>query len=467
MIGRGSYYNEMDPFAAAWIRELIKAGEIAPGDVDERSIKDVSPDDLRGYTQCHFFAGISGWAYAARIAGWEDDRPLWTGSCPCQPFSVAGKGAGVDDVRHLWPDFFRLIRACRPPVVMGEQVAGKAGYGWLDGVLSDLAGEDYAGRGVDIPACAVDAPHIRSRLYWVARSNVADAGSRGLWLNGHGSSARAASGGGGEARQQRLRPDAGAEHVVGAVAEPRCERSGGRTGEPGGDVGDGAAAGRDQGPGGSAERDEGGDLVDSSGQRRGEGRPEPELRCGRSTSAGADALGVTQGAAECPGLEGHPGDVAAGGGRAIPGGSAASPDGGVFGCGDVANAHCALRGLGDEQPAGQQPFDEQDPGTGLRAGSRNGTFWSGADWLACHDGKARRTQPGASSMVDGLPVALVDCGGSSPVEVPISLLAHGVPKRVAKWRGFGNAIVPQLAAEVIGALLDAEADEALADEFFA
>jgi hypothetical protein len=57
-----AYYNEIDSFAAAWLRELIKAGLIADGEVDERSIADVRPDDLRGFTQCHFFAGIGGWS---------------------------------------------------------------------------------------------------------------------------------------------------------------------------------------------------------------------------------------------------------------------------------------------------------------------------------------------------------------------------------------------------------------------
>ena len=175
-----AYYNEIEPYAAQWLRNLIAKGLIADGEVDTRSIVDVSPDELRGYTQCHFFAGIGGWSHAFRLAGWPDDRPVWTGSCPCQPFSVAGKGAGTDDPRHLWPHFHRLISAVRPPVVLGEQVAGAAGYGWLDGVRADLEREGYASRGADLPALAVNAPHIRQRLYWVAL-DMADAhqGGRG------------------------------------------------------------------------------------------------------------------------------------------------------------------------------------------------------------------------------------------------------------------------------------------------
>lgn len=169
-----AYYNEIEPAAAHVLRCLIKDGVIAPGDVDDRSITDVRPEDLQGYEQCHFFAGGGLWSVALRLAGWEDARPIWTGSCPCQPFSVAGKGAGKDDARHLWPDFFRLIEACRPAVVMGEQVAGAAGEDWFDGVAADLERVDYAARAVDIPACAVDAPHIRQRLYWTALENTSD-----------------------------------------------------------------------------------------------------------------------------------------------------------------------------------------------------------------------------------------------------------------------------------------------------
>lgn len=154
-----AYYNEIDEAAAWALNQLIADGVIAPGVVDTRSIKEVSPDDLRGFTQCHFFAGAGLWSVAARLAGWPDDKPLWSGSCPCQPFSQAGKRAGTDDPRHLWPDFFRLIGACRPDAIVGEQVAGTAGRGWLAGVRADLEAGGYAFMAVDIPAGAIGAPH--------------------------------------------------------------------------------------------------------------------------------------------------------------------------------------------------------------------------------------------------------------------------------------------------------------------
>jgi DNA (cytosine-5)-methyltransferase 1 len=172
-----NYYNEIDPYAAQWLRNLIDAGHIAPGIVDERSITDVKPADLAGYTQCHFFAGIGVWSHALRQSGWPDSRPVWTGSCPCQPFSAAGNQKGTADERHLWPVWFNLIRECRPPVVFGEQVEAAIRHGWLDLVQTDLEGEDYACGAVGIPAAGVGAPHIRQRLYFVA--DDIDAGSQG------------------------------------------------------------------------------------------------------------------------------------------------------------------------------------------------------------------------------------------------------------------------------------------------
>lgn len=325
-----AYYNEISEPAAAVLRELIASDVIAPGDVDTRSIKDVQPDDLRPYTQCHFFAGGGLWSVAARLAGWPDDRSLWTGSCPCQPFSVAGRGEGVDDPRHLWPDFFRLIRATRPAVVMGEQVAGKAGYGWLDGVRADLAGEGYASRGVDIPACAVDAPHIRSRLYWLAVDDADRA-----W----------------ELQQERLvHQQRGRFSHADACALERAAILG-----------------------------------------RGEGRPEPGIRSGWAAASVADVSGVALGDAYGTGLA-----------------------------------------IGRSEPGDARP--ERAPAQ--RADGRNGSWWADAEWIVCHDGKARRTKPGSPLLVDGF------------------------PGRVDLWSIAGNAISPIIAAEVIAAFMDTTQEQA-------
>lgn len=181
-----NYHNEIDPFAAAWTRNLIAEGLIAPGIVDERDIRDVRPDDLRGFIQCHFFAGIGGWPLALRLAGWPDDRPVWTGSCPCQPFSTAGKNKGAADARHLWPHWFPLIRECRPAVVFGEQVPNAIAHGWLDAVFDDLEGARYAcGAGI-APAAGAGAPHIRDRLWFVANATREFVDRRGPRGTGRG-----------------------------------------------------------------------------------------------------------------------------------------------------------------------------------------------------------------------------------------------------------------------------------------
>lgn len=168
-----AYYSEFEPYAAAWLRNLIKAGHIPAGDVDERDIRAVQPDDLAGYGQRHFFAGIGGWALACRLAGFPDDADIVTGSPPCQPFSVAGRLAGTADDRHLWPEMARLVASLRPAAVAVENVANIVGLA-LDGMLADLAGCGYAARAFVVPACAVDAPHRRDRV-WIAARRLADA----------------------------------------------------------------------------------------------------------------------------------------------------------------------------------------------------------------------------------------------------------------------------------------------------
>lgn len=384
-------FNEIDPVACATLRENFN------GVVYERSIKDLEPPDLAGHNRVHFFAGAGLWEYACYLAGWPATRPLWTASCPCQPFSVAGKGAGVDDPRHLWPDLFRLIRTCRPPCVVGEQVAGAAGYGWLDGVRADLEGEGYAVRAVDIPACAVDAPHQRQRLYWVA---VADAAreQRGSDVDGHGPCGLGFADEDGNVELadaapfgQRSGYGEHREHVGGGVEleGPRKGRDAfdRDAGFPMADADRGGRGGRPQDAIGNAGRRDAAERADvelehAEGVGRGEGRTEHAVRRGWDAAADADGAGAV---------------------------------------GDALGARLeGQRGHGDEQ-RGPEPHGS--------IAAADGSFWSDHEWLACADGKARRTKPG------------------------IRMLVNGMAGRIDLWRLAGNSIVPQLAAEVLRALL--------------
>lgn len=219
-----AYYNEIDPYAADWLENLIRAGHIAPGVVDRRSIVDVAPSDLAGFTQCHFFAGVGVWSLALRQAGWRDDQRIWTGSCPCQPFSAAGKGAGFDDERHLWPAWHHLVEQCRPPVVIGEQVASADALVWWDLVQADLEATDYSAGAADLCAAGVGAPHIRQRLWWVAYHG---SGRREV-AHQHG------GGGGGSSDAKRQASEFGVRGVLSELAHgggarlerrPRAERT--------------------------------------------------------------------------------------------------------------------------------------------------------------------------------------------------------------------------------------------------
>jgi DNA (cytosine-5)-methyltransferase 1 len=182
-----AYYNEFDPKAAAWLRELIADGLIAPGEVDERDIRDVTPDELRPFRQVHLFAGIGGWSASLRKAGWADDDPVWTASCPCQPFSAAGARGGFADERHLWPAVYHLATQCGPDVLLGEQSSSKDGLAWFDLVSADMEAAGYAGGALDLCSAGFGAPNIRQRSYFVWMADAAreqhnragGAGSRG------------------------------------------------------------------------------------------------------------------------------------------------------------------------------------------------------------------------------------------------------------------------------------------------
>lgn len=344
-------YNEIDPKAAAWLRESIQQGHIAPGIVDERSIEDLDPDYLRQFVQVHFFAGIGVWSYALRRAGWRDDEPVWTGSCPCQPFSAAGKGAGFADERHLWPAFHWLIEQCRPDVVLGEQVASKDGLAWLDLVSSDLEASGYAAGAADTCAAGFGAPHIRQRLYWCA---LADADNSGLE-------------GRGQPRRRRAGElVAGPGGLAGGLALP--DDAFWRTDLPRRDVSDGPDAGWAQGSG-------------DAGTGGGSGQLQ-----GLDNSAGPRHIGTVSGA------ESAARDEA----RLCLFGEGRGPGG-------MADAAIVGRERGRPGEARLEPGEIERPERlcdAGRAGPTNGQ-WRDADWLFCRDGKWRPVEPGTFPLAHG------------------------------------------------------------------
>ena len=212
-----AYYNEHDKFAAQWLRNLIAAGHIADGVVDERDIQDVQPEDVKDFTQCHFFAGIGGWSLSLRVAGWPDERPVWTGSVPCQPFSAAGNQLGDQDERHLWPEQRRLIAECRPATFFGEQVTGVPN--WLRLVRGNLEELAYSVGAVPIEAACAGGDHFRDRYWYVAHDDQQFTGQ--TWA---------------ERGRQQLRAGCNSQNHSGALADnqsQRGDRSAGST-EPSG-----------------------------------------------------------------------------------------------------------------------------------------------------------------------------------------------------------------------------------------
>jgi DNA (cytosine-5)-methyltransferase 1 len=412
------YYNEIDPFAAAWLRELIKEKMIAEGDVDERSIEDIRPIELRKYTQCHFFAGIGVWSYALRLSGWPDDRPVWTGSCPCQPFSAAGQRKGFADERHLWPSWFHLIGQCKPDAIFGEQVKAAIGQGWLDLVQNDLEGIGYAFGAVPFPACSVGAPHIRQRVYFVADSErhwghdrrrlyrrcfeesegrKAAIGSKS-WLQIERNSSADGLANPGEQRRQQISGSAfGNETENGLARWNECEPNDNHLSSGNSKI-IGVAYNSESG----LERTTRTTRTSLQEPSRGFAFNAIEGKLGDSDPTGPQGWQLS-------------GPIRERNSESELTSRSSGPD--------------DRRDMGNTQELGYQ-------GESVRTdressfGTEETSFWSNCDWLPCQDGKYRPVEPGTFP------------------------LAHGSPARVGRLRGYGNAINAEQAKAFIQAYLE-------------
>lgn len=126
-------------------------------------------DDYASRVLSKNFPGVANYGDVRNVPG-ELSAWLITGGFPCQPFSVAGKQRGKADDRWLWPEMAGVIECIRPRWVLGENVPGIIRME-LDTVLSDLERLDYTAWPIVIPAVGVDAPHRRERVWIVANAN--------------------------------------------------------------------------------------------------------------------------------------------------------------------------------------------------------------------------------------------------------------------------------------------------------
>ncbi len=434
-----AFYNDVEPYAAAWTRNLSAAGQIAPGVVDERSIRDLKPADVASYRQCHFFSGIGVWSRALRDAGWPDDISIWSGSCPCQNFSSAGKREGFAGDLHLWPEWFRLIAACRPAVVIGEQTAGTLGRAWLDLVFADLEGAGYTCRAFDLPAASVGGPHARQRLYFVAHAR--ERGREILsapWLHDRGQPGHDALG--------RGTPHGGDAVAVSDAAGAR-RRHAEDTGTGCGDALEGTEA-IEWGTSGDLELERGG-VADAAGSLsdtervmwdarrvdRSHGRPEIEPdRYGEADGTGCACRAVELGDASL-----------ARGGRDARALSRAEGlgEGERIEARDLAHEPVAP-GTAHEFRPGDRIRIDGDPSWG---GAVRGFWADNVEWIYCRpepghqDGRWRPARAGIEPLVTGP--------------------APGVGRtRAKRLRCLGNAIVLPLATTFVGAVIDAFVDAA-------
>lgn len=388
------FWNDNDPGAVAWLRQLAHLFPVR-ANVCDKSILDITAQDMDGYAQHHFFCGIAGWPVALDMAGLGRMEGVMTGSAPCQPFSIAGTQRGNLDERHLAPVWLAIIKATKPRILFGEQVDAAIRHGWLDDLFDALEECGYACGAAVLPACSVGAPHIRKRIIFgaVRIDRIAEVADEWRGLRAQ----RLA-----DADDQQRQPvsDEQSPRVFGAVARaPECRNRSGEYRASMGGLAYAARSGRGQ------------------------------ARCDASRHREA--------------YEGPPG-----------------------------NRH----GNG-----GADDVQRRVVGTSRASAPHGG--WHDTDWLFCRDGKWRPAQSSVQRVAYGLPGSLVPGGDTGdlrdaesqsggPTQSPAETreddrrgfvsasypLAIDQEARVMRLRGYGNAIVPQVAAVFVEEFMNSIGD---------
>lgn len=411
---------------------------------------------------------------------------LICGGIPCQPFSVAGKQKGKEDDRHLWPYMFEIIKHKKPAWVIVENVGGFVNVA-LDDVCLNLEAEGYATQSFIIPACGVEAPHRRDRI-WIIGKNMENP-RRSLRQGSVKREAHEDEVGKGNADQLERSGSTSGSHVANTEqltehnltdsgSDTELKREGQETG-----TAHGSGSGSDVSNTESIGSDGRGDREHSEArQGQGQSRGEDSQDVPNTSSEGSQGRGREHGLSEASGQEqaSRRGDGAGDGEQHVAdakrnehigeiGGSSGkegedaqrerqedSTSGLTSGASEVRlsdNGHATGKDVADTERLGQQGQGELERPSHPEKDSAG----QASELVDGSQGRTQEghTEPGVGGMADGLSARLDGHYGFER-EPSIPRVAHGIPDRVHRLKALGNAIVPQIIRNIGLAILEDE-----------
>jgi DNA (cytosine-5)-methyltransferase 1 len=346
---------------------------------------------------------------------------------PCQPFSVAGKQRGTEDDRHIWPFISQIIAHKRPAFCVLENVYGHVALG-LDEVLADLEAQDYATRAFIVPACAVNAPHRRDRL-WIIGRNVGNSehdGSFAATVSGkHGQDEARCAEGQSASEQSEGASEPGHDANVGNAAHNGCSGWGEANGR------EGKTHQLQQQSGIRGKSIGSGENVADTDSKPSKVRGQYQTDATESLCGGSDARGSRGNDWREFGTSALVGNVADTNGEGLQGHT---------------NANRQRLGQSRRQQITDQSFSRRRENV-ADTDSERGRLWH-TEWQDAENVRQWNTEPPVGRVADGLPKGLDRFDGWEREPADISRVATGVKDRVSRLKGLGNAIVPSIAMQI-------------------